>query len=385
MIRITDKTQCSGCTACYAVCLYKAISMKPDVLGFLYPETDHEKCVDCGLCEKVCDFVRTLPTSSSEPKEIEALAAVNKDSDVLLASQSGGVFPALAKAVISEGGAVYGAAFNEDFTVSHKGSYSLDGCVEFSGSKYVQSDIGDTFRNVRRDLEEGRKVLFSGTPCQVAGLVSYLPEHLHTGLVTVDFICHGVPAPDVWKDYVSYMRRKGDVSAICFRDKSRGGWKEHVESFVYGDGRKVFRETFRVMFYKNVMLRHSCSVCPYDISRRKGDLVIGDFWGIDEVLPEIDNNTGISMAIPVSEKGRALLAESSADLELVPVTLSSECIRRRNPNLLKPSRIHPERQMFEDMYPQKGFIYAARRWGDLGWRYKAWELKVFIRKIFGKK
>lgn len=385
MIRITDKTECSGCTACLAVCPHKAISMKPDALGFLYPETDPDKCTECGLCEVVCDFAVSSSQSASDIREIQVAAAKNKDSDVLRTSQSGGVFAALAKAVVSKGGVVYGAAFNPDFSVSHRRSDNLEGCVAFSGSKYVQSDMGDSFRNVRKDLEEGRSVLFSGTPCQVAGLASYIPERLRDNLVTVDFICHGVPAPDVWKDYVSYMGRKGNLESVCFRDKSCSGWKAHMESFRYDDGRKVFRETYKVMFYKNVMLRHSCSVCPYDLRNRRSDITIADFWGVEEILPEIDSNAGVSMVLPMSGKGQALICEASAGLELVHAAVSSEFVSRRNPNLLRPTSIHQERQMFEGMYPAKGFMYAARRWGDLGWRYKAWKLKVFIRKITGRK
>lgn len=384
MIRITDRSKCSGCTACSAVCPHKAISMKPDRLGFKYPDVDMDLCTDCGMCEKVCDFVRTSSVRSCFPEEVRVSAARNRDAGVLEASQSGGVFSALAKTVINGGGTVYGAAFNPDFTVSHKRADSIAGCEAFRGSKYVQSEMGDTFTMVRKDLEAGREVLFSGTPCQVAGLVSYMPERLQERLMTVDFICHGVPSPYVWKDYLAYMGRSGRISSVCFRDKSLCGWKDHKESFMYEDGRKVCRETFKVLFYKNVMLRHSCAACPYDLGRRKGDVVIADFWGVEEVLPGFDAGHGVSMVIPVSDKGRRLLEEASVDLDIEEVTLPAGFIARRNPNLMHPARIYHERQMFEDVYLEKGFAYAARRWGDMGWRYKAWQIKVFLRKITGR-
>lgn len=385
MISITDASKCCGCTACYASCPYGAITMKPDRLGFLYPEVDMSRCVDCRICESVCDFVRTSDMERSLPQVIPVIAARNKEAAVLESSQSGGVFSSLAKAVMTEGGTVYGAAYNQDFTVSHHRSETLAGCKAFRGSKYVQSEMGDIFLQVRKDLEEGRKVLFSGTPCQVAGLLAFVPTKLQSGLVTVDFICHGVPSPYVWRDYLDYMKRKGNLVSAVFRDKSAGGWKVHVESFGYANGKHVFRETYRVLFYKNVMLRHSCSVCPYDYSRRKADVTIADFWGVDEMLPHLDGSQGTSMVIPMTEKGRDLVSAVLPDLAAEKANLPVEFISRRNPNLLRPSKICHERQMFEDIYPEKGFLYAARRWGDMGWRYKAWQLKVFVRKMFSKR
>lgn len=385
MIGITYKSMCSGCTACYASCPHQAISMKPDVLGFMYPEISMDRCTDCGLCEKVCDFVRTSSLETSVPAQVQVYAARNKDASVLESSQSGGVFPALAKQVISAGGSVYGAAFGPDFSVSHTRSATMEGCTAFSGSKYVQSCLSDTFAKVKEDLTAGMKVLFTGTPCQTAGLTAYLPDRLRENLLTVDFVCHGVPSPYVWRDYVSYMGRKGELSAVSFRDKSAGGWKVHAESFSYADGRKIFRETYRVMFYKNVMLRHSCASCPYDISRRKGDLVIADFWGVEEVMPHLDGIQGTSMVIAMTDKGKRLFEDASADLAAQKASLPAEFLFRRNPNLLRPSKIDRERQMFEEKYPEKGFQYAARRWGDMGWRYKAWKLKKFMRKITGLK
>ena len=385
MIKVTDKSKCSGCTACYAVCPHRAISMKADALGFLYPEVDMDICTDCGLCERKCDFVSAKLSSKSFPEKLPVYAARNADPKVLESSQSGGVFPALAKAVISVGGVVYGAAFRHDFTVAHKRSADLKGCFAFRGSKYVQSELGDSFINVRNDLEDGKTVLFSGTPCQVAGLLSYLPERLHHNLVTVDFICHGVPSPAVWKDYVQYMKRKGEIVSVSFRDKAAGGWKVHAESFTYAHGRKVFRETYKVMYYKNVMLRRSCASCPYDYTGRKSDIVMADFWGIEEFLTHWDGNSGTSMLIALSAKGREWVARASEDLAMEAAEVPSELISRRNPNLMRPSKIYHESRMFEESYPEKGFMYAARRWGDLGWRYRAWKLKVLIRKMTGRK
>lgn len=387
MIRIKDMTRCCGCTACQAVCPHDAISMRQDALGFKYPEVAEDRCTDCGLCEKVCDFQKMISESEAcnvPDAGIDVLAARHSDAEVLKGSQSGGVFTALSDIVLSEGGVIYGAAIDQDFKVVHCRAESSKERDAFRGSKYVQSDMGDIFRDVRNDLKEGRTVMFTGTPCQVAGLSSFIPSSLRNKLILVDFVCHGVPSPRVWSDYVSYRQKKGTVLKADFRDKD-AGWKIHKESFVYEDGQKRFYETYKVLFYKNIMLRHSCGVCPYDISHRKADVTIADFWGIGEMLPEFDSAGGVSMVIPHTAEGKSLVNRCLASLDSLAVTLTKEFMSLRNPNLLRSSRIYHERMEFERLYPEKGFIYAAKRWGDLGWRYKAWQLKVFIRKIFGSK
>lgn len=385
MIRLTDMSKCCGCTACQAVCPHDAIVMKADALGFMYPEVDLDKCTDCGLCEKVCDFGKTLSghEDCKAPEGGLAVMAVrHADSVVVGKSQSGGVFTALSDMVLSEGGVIYGASFDNDFTVSHHRAETSEERDAFRGSKYVQSNMDDVFRQVRDDLKSGRKVMFTGTPCQTAGLSSFIPSSLRGRLLLVDFVCHGVPSPLVWNDYVTYRQKHGKIVKADFRDKE-AGWKIHKESFVYEDGTKRFFETYKVLFYKNIMLRHSCGVCPYDMTRRKSDVTIADFWGIGEVLPDFDDGGGVSMVIPHTEAGALLVETALPSLEYRQIVLNEEFIARKNPNLLRPSRIYHERMEFERKYPEKGFIYAARRWGDLGWRYKAWQLKVFIRKISG--
>lgn len=385
MIRITDKSLCCGCTACQAACPHDAIVMKPDVLGFTYPEVDMSACVDCGLCEKVCAFVKdcdaSLPVDRSLTAEVQA--ARHKDGNVVAASQSGGVFTALSDAVLSEGGVIYGAAYKGLDEVSHIRAESAQERNLLRGSKYVQSDMGQIFRSVREDLVNGRKVLFSGTPCQVAGLKSYIPKRLHENLLLVDFICHGVPSPSVWKDYVEYMSRKGNIVRAIFRDKSVSGWKEHSDSFLYEDGKKRTGDTFRVLFYKNIILRHNCGNCPYNVTAHPADVTIGDFWGVAEVLPDMDSCAGTSMVICNTEKGKLLLSSAACELELETVSLTYDFMSRKNPNLVRPANIYKDRRRFEEEYSRKGFLHVARRWGDLGWRYKAWQLKTWLKRLVG--
>ena len=386
MIRIADPSKCCGCSACIAVCPHGAIVMQPDRLGFPYPQVDAARCVDCGLCDSVCTFVPDVEASSALPKDtkVEVLAARNTDPDVLDQSQSGGAFSALAEQVLNDGGVVYGAAFDDSHMVLHVRVSEPAGLEALRGSKYVQSDLTGIFPAVKSDLKEGFKVLFVGTPCQAAGLKSYIPESLQERLVVVDFICHGVPSPAIWKDYLKYMSRRGEIVKANFRDKQVGGWKKHTETFIYKSGQKKVADSFRVLFYKNIMLRHSCGVCPYDILSHKSDVTIADFWGVEEVLPHMDGDEGTSMVICNTEKGRELLQLASVSLVTEKVTLDYGFMARRNPNLVRPARIDKDRLAFENEYARKGFVRVARRWGDLGWRYRLWQLKQLTRNFYRK-
>lgn len=381
MIEITDKSLCCGCSACQSVCPHDAISMEPDGLGFVYPIVDQDKCVRCGLCLEVCDFSKKHIGFQDEGFILPVSAVRNPDEEVLKSSQSGGVFSILSDLMLSGGGVVYGAVMDDDYSVCHIRATDSEDRDRMRGSKYVQSRLDGIFRDIKKDLESGLKVLFSGTPCQCAGLDSFLPEKLRENLLIVDFICHGVPSPAVWKDYVGYMGRKGRIVRASFRDKEAGGWKKHVESFLYEDGRKICAETFRVLFYKNIMLRHSCSSCPYHIQNRHSDITIGDFWGIGEFASDMDDEKGTSMLICHTDRGRDLV--SRASLFSKDISLTAGFMKRKNPNLLRPTVMYKEREQFEVAYIRHGFRYIARRWGDLGWRYKAWKFKVFVKRLIG--
>ena len=316
------------------------------------------------------------------------MAARHKDAEVLSQSQSGGAFSAMAGQVLKEHGFVYGAAFDGSHMVRHLRIDSLQGLYALRGSKYVQSDLrgryGEVFGQVFDDLKNGFKVLFTGTPCQIAGLKSYIPRALQDGLFTLDFVCHGVPSPAIWKDYLDYMSRHGEIVKANFRDKSVAGWKEHKETFVYGNGEKKVADSFRVLFYKNIMLRHSCAVCPYNIMNHKSDVTIADFWGVDEIMPHMDGPEGTSMVVCNTEKGRDLIERSSSDLVTEKAVLDYDFMSRRNPNLVRPARIDKDRKVFERVYARRGFLRVARRWGDLGLRYKLWLFKKSIKGLIGR-
>lgn len=241
MINIEDKKECCGCSACVQRCPKQCIVMKEDEEGFLYPVVDKEVCIDCGLCEQVCPVLR----QREEREPLEVYAAFNKNEEVRMQSSSGGIFTALAEPIIKEGGVVFGARFNEDWEVVHDYVETVEGLSAFRGSKYVQSRIGCTFSQAEQFLKQGRKVLFSGTPCQIAGLKLFLRKE-YENLLSVDFICHGVPSPGVWRQYlnefivyqgnkkkISFFPSKPiilnsirDISRIEFRNK-RLGWKKY--------------------------------------------------------------------------------------------------------------------------------------------------------------
>ena len=373
MIRIEHPEDCCGCTACASICPHNAISMKPDTLGFLYPEVDMEKCVDCGLCEKVCAFNDNYDTSLSLSQP-DVYAARHKDMQEIETSRSGAAFIALSDWVIEHGGIVYGAGYTDHFRVVHKRAVSKEERNEFKGSKYVQSDLTGVFRQVKADLKAGLLVMFSGTPCQTAGLNSYVGKKLRENLYLVDIVCHGVPGPFIWRDYLAYLERKhGDkICWVNFRDKQLYGWTAHYESFKFVNGGG--KMTFTYTFYKHIMFRHSCGVCPYTNTHRPSDITLADFWGWEKTDPTFNvDDKGVSLVLINTEKGRKLFEAVKDNMNIIPVKLE-DCLQ---PNLQHPSIIHPKRMDFERDYARKGFEYVMKKYGDMGWRYR-------VRRILGK-
>ncbi|MBE6230842.1 MAG: 4Fe-4S dicluster domain-containing protein [Bacteroidales bacterium] len=382
MIRITDRSSCCGCTACASVCPHGAISMKEDRMGFAYPQLDESLCTECGLCVRTCDFIQER-AKDPVPDRVKVIAARHVDNEKLAGSQSGGVFTALSDVILADGGVVYGASLTDDYSVSHIRVDNIHSRECLKGSKYVQSNLTGIFAFVRNDLQKGIPVMFTGTPCQVAGLRSFIVPHLQENLFTVDFICHGVPSPAVWNDYVTWMSGRAKPSGVSFRDGDMG-WRVHWESFSYA-GRKEFRETWRLLFYKNIMLRRSCFRCPYNINERKADVTMADFWGVEEIVPELADGKGVSMVICFTEKGSKLFSRASSYLRTAKAVVSKEFLLRKNPNLVRPSVPDKDLECFETAYQEKGFVHVAQRWADLGWRYKAWKIKKYIANIFRKK
>lgn len=376
MIQITNKADCCGCTACASVCAHHAISMEPDAMGFLYPKIDTDKCTECGLCEKVCAFNPNYDKSLnlSEP---QIYAARHKDIHEIETSRSGAAFIAISDYVLEQGGVVYGAGYAEHFRVVHKRATNKEERNEFKGSKYVQSNLRDIFPQVKADLKQGLIVLFSGTPCQTAGLASYIGKRLREKLILVDIVCHGVPAPYIWRDYLTYLEKKykQPIVEVNFRDKSRVGWNEHIESFVFQDGSKKEFNTYTYLFYRHIMLRPSCSKCHYTNFKRPSDFTLADYWGWEKLSPDFNkDNKGCSLLLVNTEKGRHFLKYISIDLNLI-VSNKILCLQ---PNLQTPSKPSDKSSLFEYLYIKHGFKKVAQKFSDLN--YKS-NIKKIIRKI----
>ena len=269
MIHIKAKQECCGCYACYNICPQSCISMQIDEEGFWYPVVDQERCIDCGLCEKSCpvlnkSIVDNYPT---------AYAAVNKDKHIRNQSSSGGLFTIVAESIIRNNGIVFGAGFDDDFNVVHSWTDNIAGLNQFRGSKYIQSCIGTTYKEARDFLKQGKKVLFSGTPCQIAGLKSYLGKD-YDNLMCIDIICHGVPSPNVWRRYKEALeeRSQGKTLRIAFRSKVCG-WKLFSLSFSFDNdkeySKRLTEDIYLKGFLQNLYLRPSCYNCHFKTINRQ--------------------------------------------------------------------------------------------------------------------
>jgi coenzyme F420-reducing hydrogenase beta subunit len=284
--------------------------MQEDSEGFAYPEVNLSTCIDCGQCETVCPYLRTV-------HEDETMACyASRSSEHIGVSSSGGIFPLLASSFIKSGGMVVGAAFGDVRNVRHKCVDSMDELPELYGSKYVQSDTGDTFCEVERCLKAGRPVLYSGTPCQIAGLKGYLSED-YPQLLTIDVACHGVPSPGLWRRYVSAMedKYKTGIDAANFRDKS-GSWKRYAVR--YSAGQKSIRvnhsdDPYMLLFLQNVSLRPSCYDCSFRSSGSGSDITLGDLWNVASVAPELHDDKGASVIVVKTLKGLRMLEQVFPD------------------------------------------------------------------------
>ena len=342
MINIIKKQNCCGCYACYSICPQKCISMQPDDEGFWYPVVDIEECTNCGLCEKACPIINKNIVENHPV----VYACINKNDKIRQQSSSGGVFTIIAERVITNNGVVFGAGFDGEFNVVHSWTDRLDGLCNFRGSKYVQSCIGDTYKQVRDFLNQKRHVLFSGTPCQIAGLRSYLGKD-YDGLICLDIVCHGVPSPLVWKNYRSKVVKNKELKFISFRDKTYG-WKRFSLKFTYNNDDEYIKDLstdeFIQGFLKNVYLRPSCYVCSFKTLNRQGDITLGDFWGIQNILPDFDDDRGTSLILVNSKKGNAIFSSAADKLDYKKVDIDQAILY--NPSTVKSVDYNPKRDQF---------------------------------------
>lgn len=344
MIEIKAKKDCCGCYACYNICPKECITMESDNEGFWYPKIDKDKCINCNLCEKVCPIIN--PVKRADSKKI-AYASMNKDEQVRIKSSSGGIFSILAEYIIKNNGIIYGAGFDEDFNIKHKRIlYSTDLDL-LRGSKYVQSSIGDIYKQVKNDLENNNPVLFTGTPCQVEGLRSYLRKE-YVNLITMDFICHGVPSPLVWEKYLKKMKKskQENIKNIYFRNKDIG-WKLFSLKIIFDKriySNDLNNDLFMKGFLQDVYLRPSCYNCKFKKINRISDITVADFWGIGNILPKMDDDKGTSLIVIHSEKGKQLFDKLSEKMILSEVNLN-EAIKY-NPSMISSVKYNEKRKDF---------------------------------------
>lgn len=375
MIKITKKEDCCGCASCVNICPKQCIHMEMDSEGFLYPVVEKSACVDCGLCEKACPVIKEQESRQKEQgnsskvpeshlKEQENVkklvsaypktyAAKNKDKEIVRTSSSGGIFTLLAKMVLEEKGVVFGAVMTEDCRqVVHIAVEDPKELYRLRGSKYVQSHIGDCYRKAKEYLAQGRKVLFTGTPCQIEGLKAYLGRG-EENLFTMDIICHGVPSEKVWQQYVKEQEKEAGaaVQEISFRNKDNS-WKKYEIVFSFSNGetyRKNFEEDLYMRaFLQDICLRPSCYACKFKNANRVSDVTVADFWGCENILPHMDDDTGTSLLMIHSKKGENLLEAIRKDILIEEVDY--QVVPQTNPSMERSARPHRDRsKFFEDL------------------------------------
>ena len=356
MINIDSPSQCSGCTACASVCGHKAIEMVPDVLGFRYPHVDPDKCVDCGLCDRVCPFNDDYDTAGNFEEPI-AIGARLKDEELLAMSQSGGAFVALSDVVLANGGVVYGVGFDDDLRAVHKRVTTRAERDALRGSKYVQSELNDTLISVRNDLISGHTVMFTGTPCQTAGVHAFIPPRLRANLILVDLVCHGVPSPAVWSEYLEWIesKHKDKISSAIFRNKKKFTWHRSKETYRFLHKPEIDMTSFSYLFYARVCQRESCFECKFCNMRRPSDLTIGDFWGVEKVNPQLaSDEKGVSLILINSAKGDELFRKAEKKM----TTFTSRIEDVLQPNLREPSERPMNRTAFETDFAGRGVYYV---------------------------
>lgn len=345
MIKINDKETCCGCGACVQICSKHCITMQSDEEGFYYPSVNIDKCVDCGLCNNVCPMLNQNQAHSP----IISLAYKNPNEITRLKSSSGGLFIELANCVIEQHGVVFGVTYDADWMPVHSYADDKEGIKTFMGSKYVQSRIRNSYADAKRFLREGRMVLFSGTPCQIAGLKTFLRKE-YDNLITIEIMCHGVPSPGIWKDYIKKICPNGIdgqntvlpslndmplIDGISFRDKSNGwskyGFVVYGKSTSKADQNSVLlskhiiikqwskENPYMQAFLSNVILRPACFNCQHKSGKSGADFSIGDFWSVDSYKPEMNDDKGVTLAYVLSQKGKEFLRKTGICYEELPL------------------------------------------------------------------
>ena len=390
-----SQQECCGCGLCVAICPLKCITMQADAEGFFFPHIEEDKCINCGLCQKSCpvnlNAGKPLPSTAGD----HCIYAVSADAAQVKNASSGGVFPALAQSFLLRGGGVVGAAFNQQFDVELKLIEDSALLPALMQAKYVQASVPpQLFQQAVNLLQNGRPLLFTGTPCQVAAFRSFCGKRNYPDLLCAEIICHGVPSPAVWRSYLSFVTQnfKEPVSAVYFRDKSTG-W--HKFSLRIDCGKEKFIQThkespYMQLFLDELISRKSCGNCAFKGALSSADLSLGDFWKLKKIAPSMDNSTGVSMVIAHTEAGMAALKKCSwASWHEFPMT----CVKISNRAYMESVPPNPSRKEFfarfiaekQKWFAPTGYFQKKRRRKLLGKIADFLCSKCCLSRIFPRK
>lgn len=378
MITITDKSKCTGCSACYSVCPKHCIKMEPDKEGFRYPIVDADSCIDCKLCERVCPVLQG--DAEDRPKQQYGYLVQHKDNGIRKQSTSGGAFTAIASWVIKQGGVVYGAGYKEGtFVVAHQPVEKIEDLAKFRNSKYVQSELGDCFSQIKELLAGGRLVLFSGTPCQIEGLCSFLRGKEYDNLILVDLVCHGIPSPRLFSSYLDVQKKHigGKFENVLFRDKYYG---YHYSSFsIYNsDSSKNYHkgvdsDAYLRAFFGNLSDRPSCYACPFKKRYRKSDMTLWDCFPIEKFTKELDRK-GTTSVLVQSSKGQEVMKAILGEFNYVEVDPGQLTAGVREMFHSVPN--NPKREaFFNDLDTMESETFF-KKWFPITWKVR---LNSFVR------
>lgn len=342
MEKVIDKNKCTGCTACMNICPKNAISMEEDKEGFKHPVIDQDKCINCGLCQKTCPVLNTNSNISLN----ECYVGFNNNEEERLNASSGSIFSLVANYVLENNGIVIGAAFDENNVLKHIAISNKNELVKLKKSKYVQSDLNNIFKSVK-DNAETKKVLFVGTPCQVAGLKSFLRKD-YGNLICIDIICHGVPSPKLFSKYIQELESSNNDKVVNydFRDKSTG-WDTYSNNIIFTKSniKNLSKNNpYMNLFLSDVALRESCYDCNFKLGNKHSDITLGDFWGVKKYYPEMYNKSGVSCIIVNTEKGKEIIESIKNDITYKKCDINE--ILSGNPSLKVSSKKPKNREQF---------------------------------------
>lgn len=378
---LSDITKCTGCKACEQICMSGAISMQLDNEGFSYPAVDESKCVNCGLCMAVCPTENRAEFFQAQ----EVFAAVHKNKKILQDSSSGGVFSAIADAVLENGGVVVGCAFDSDFRARQVVVENKALLGELRGSKYVQSDTGDTYARTKALLEQGITVFYSGTPCQIAGLKAFIGKE-NEKLLTADFVCHGVPSPELFVQHIDWLekRNRHKIRQYRFRSKvspsrqSTFDYCYHILGYPKVQSGSAVLDPYYFNFLNGRTYRNCCYQCPYAGEQRVSDITFADYWNVERFHPGLTENCGVSILMINTEKGKAYLPALNKKMQLIPSKL--EWIKQINYNLNRPA----ERPDLRDtVYLEIGRC-GYQKWADNYCATLQWKMRYGYNKLPGQ-